>query len=59
VESKELEARPPPAWRSHKEVFFFPGHWMAVVRGGGGGFPVRNQTSQPVQCEIQTCTILE
>ena len=39
--------------------FFFPGHWMAVVRGGGRGFPVRNQTSQPVQSEIQTYTILK
>lgn len=32
---------------------------MVVVRGGGKGFPVRNQNPRPVQCEFQIYTILK
>lgn len=31
-----------------RKFFVFPGLWTMEVRGGGKGFPVRNQNSKPV-----------
>lgn len=42
-----------------RKFFVFPGLWTMEVRGGGKGFPVRNQNPKPVQCEIQIYTIFK
>lgn len=58
-EARSWKQEPHQPREATRKLFVFPALWMVVVRGGGEGFPVRNQNPMPVQCEIQIYTILK